>query len=246
MKNKFNLLLLTTVSVLFSSSLLAEGFNDNYIQLGYTSSDYKHVDKITTVSGSVEFGNNYLLSGSYSYEKGDWNDPGEYETLTTKKTLIGVDKYFPLNSTTDITSSLTFDKWKLTKTCTLTAGTDCSDSYSDGKVSYIDVSTASIGIKNLTASGIEISLKNSWGRLRATSNYYYYNPSIGIRHISESGLESSAEYSKISEFGSNPIQSRLEIGLIKHINKNFAIGGRFLSVKEPDWTENGIFVRRSF
>jgi hypothetical protein len=214
--------------------------------LGYTSSDYKHVDKITNISGSVEFGNNYSIWGDYFNETGDWNDPGEYETLTTKKISIGVGKSFPLSSTIDITSSLMFDEWELKRTCTLTAGTDCSDTYRDGKVSYIDVSTASIGIKNLTASGIEISLKNSWGRLRATSNYYYYNPSIGIRHISESGLESSAEYSKISEFGSNPIQSRLEIGLIKHINKNFAIGGRFLSVKEPDWTENGIFVRRSF
>ena len=38
----------------------------------------------------------------------------------------------------------------------------------------------------------------------------------------------------------------MKVELMKHINKNFAIGGRFLSVKEPDWTEKGVFVRRSF
>ena len=239
-------LLLLFLIPFLSTPLLAEGFNDNYLQLGYTSSSYKHADKITNIKGSAEFGNNYSIWGDYFYETGDWNDPGEYETLTAKKLLIGIGKSFPLSSSTDITSSLTFDKWKHTKTCTLTAGTDCSDSYRDGKVSYIDISQASIGIKNLTASGIELSLKNSWVRLRSPTKYYFFWPSIGARYISESGLESSFEYSKLSKFGSNPIQSRLELELIKHINENFAVGGRVLFVRDPDWTENGIFVRRSF
>lgn len=27
----------------------------------------------------------------------------------------------------------------------------------------------------------------------------------------------------------------MKVELMKHINKNFAIGGRILSVREPDW-----------
>ena len=58
MKNKFNLLLFTTVSVLFSSSLLAEGFNDNYFSVGYLdSSDGKKINRKGATSGSLDGGN---------------------------------------------------------------------------------------------------------------------------------------------------------------------------------------------
>ena len=234
------ILLILSITFL-STQLFAEGFNDNYIQLGYSTSDYKHVDKITTVSGSVEFGNNYLLSGSYSYETGDWNDPGEYETQTAKMIEIDVDKYFPLNSTTDITSSLSYYDWDTTGT-TKSLTTNITTSRTPFKA---DFSLISIGIRSLTAAGFEISLKNTWGRYRNPTKYSYYVPSIKVRNISDSGLESSFEYSKTSEI-LNIRQSRLELKLIKPINKNFAIGGRFLSVKQPDWTEKGVFVRRSF
>jgi hypothetical protein len=237
------ILLILSITFL-STQLFAEGFNDNYIQLGYSTSDYKHVDKITNIKGSAEFGNNYSIWGDYFYETGDWDDPGEYETLIYNKLLIGIGKSFPISDKTNITSSLILDRWNNKQTRQATGSSLITNSSFK-----LNVTEISLGIKNLIAPRTELSLKNNWGRLKSTSDssrYYYYRPKIGIRHISESGIESSAEYFKVSKFGSNPIQSRLEIGLIKHINKNFAIGGRFLSVKQPDWTENGIFVRRSF
>ena len=238
------ILLILSITFL-STQLFAEGFNDNYIQLGYSTSDYKHVDKITNIKGSAEFGNNYSIWGDYFYETGDWDDPGEYETLIYNKLLIGIGKSFPISDKTNITSSLILDRWNNKQTRQATGSSLITNSSFK-----LNVTEISLGIKNLIAPRTELSLKNNWGTLKTTSSsstrYYYYSPKIGIRHISESGLESSAEYFKVSKFGSNPIQSRLEIGLIKHINKNFAIGGRFLSVKQPDWTENGIFVRRSF
>ena len=36
---------LMTVPMLFSSNILAEGFNDNYLQVGYSTSNYKFVDE---------------------------------------------------------------------------------------------------------------------------------------------------------------------------------------------------------
>ena len=245
-------LLLLFLIPFLSTPLLAEGFNDNYLQLGYTSSDYKHADKITNIKGSAEFGNYYSIWGDYFYETGDWNDPQEYETLTYDKLLIGVGKSFPLNSSTDITSSLSYEDWDQKQICkakdhiTYADGYDCTHSYTNGGVVKADFSHTSIGIRNLTASGFEISLKNTWSRLRGTgvTNSDYYTPSIGVRNISDSGLESSFKYS-IDK--SVPVKSsQIEFELIKHINKNFAIGGSIVSHKKADWTENGIFVRRSF
>ena len=223
------------------------------MQVGYSTNNYKHTDKVVNIKGSAEFGNNYSVWGEYFYEKGDWNDPQEYETLKYDKLLIGFGKSFPVSSSVDITSSFSYDKWNSKKTTEFTA-----KSISNGVTTYTttltnssykyNLSEFSIGIKNLSTSGIEFHIKNNWGRLRGSSvtSSSYYIPSIAIRHISESGIESSAKYLKVKKLGGNPSQSRLELGLIKHINKSFAIGGKLTSSKSPDWTETGIFVRRSF
>ena len=108
-------LLLLFLIPFLSTPILAEGFNDNYLQLGYSTSDYKHTDKITNISGSAEFGNNYSIWGGYFYETGDWNDPQEYETLKYDKLLIGFGKSFPVSSSADITSSFSYDKWNSKK-----------------------------------------------------------------------------------------------------------------------------------
>ena len=65
-----------------------------------------------------------------------------------------------------------------------------------------------------------------------------------FRNISETGIESSFKYSTYKT--NNTRSSQLEIELIKHMNKTFAIGANFISNKKPDWTETGVFVRRSF
>ena len=83
-----NKLILIFLIPFLSTPLLAEGFNDNYFQVGYSTSNYKFTDTMTSVSGSAEVGNNYSISGEYFYEKGDWNDPGEYETSKKKRTIF--------------------------------------------------------------------------------------------------------------------------------------------------------------
>ena len=50
---------LISLPILFSSNILAEGFNDNYFQVGYSTSNYKFVDEIMDIEGSVEIGNNF-------------------------------------------------------------------------------------------------------------------------------------------------------------------------------------------
>tara|TARA_B110000238_G_scaffold193757_1_gene230663 strand:+ start:82 stop:804 length:723 start_codon:yes stop_codon:yes gene_type:complete len=239
--NKFITLALTGLSFIFSSSVLAEGFNDNYLQVGYSTNDYKHSDKITHVSGSAELGDNYLISGSYDYETGDWSDPGEYETQTAKKMSIGIEGYFPVSSSTDISSSIGLENWDITSTTkVLATSVTTNKAPFEGKFTHIG-----IGFRNLTSNNVEISFKNTWTKYKNPTVYYYYKPSIKIRHISANGIESSIDYSKTNEI-LNLRQSRLELRLIKHINESFSIGGRLSIVKDPKWTETGIFVRRSF
>jgi hypothetical protein len=208
MKKLFLLLILSFLS----TPLLAEGFNDNYIEFGYSTSNYKFIDNITKVSGSTEFGDGFSIFGSYFYEKGDWKDPGETEIRKADNMSIGIGKSFSIDSNTDITSSLSYVDYEAKQTCTKDTGVDCTSSYSDGGVTKSNYYTASIGIRNLSDSGIELSLKYSiWraGKLKAKQN-------------------------------------EIELGLMKHINDNFAIGASVLNHNKPDWTEYGIFVRRSF
>jgi hypothetical protein len=251
MKYKFNLLvfIITTYFVLPTNVLALsidnqfKGFNGNYLQLGYSTSNYKHTDKITNISGSVDLDNNYSISGGYSYLTGDWNDPGEYETQTVKKISIGVGKYFPLNSTTDITSSLMYKDWDITGTSASTT----TNYITNRKPFDLSLYNASIGIRTLTAADIELSLQNTWSRLKSSENFKlnYYTPSVGVRNISDSGLELGLKY---TWFKGDIAINQIGFELLQHINESIAIGGRFLSQNgsNADLNERGIFVRRYF
>ncbi len=211
--NKNIALVSASLSLLFSSSTIAEGFNDNYLQLGYSTSNYKFIDSTTSVSGSAELGNNFSILGSYAYKEGEWKDPGETEKLKVDGYSFGVGKSFNIYSNTDITSSLMRVDYKTKQTCTKDNGVDCTSSYSDG----------------------------------GTTKSNYYTASIGIINLSESGLEASLKYTAWRAGKLKPKSNEIELGLMKHINKNFAIGGSVLShTNNEDWTEYGIFVRRSF
>ena len=223
-KNKFNLLILTAISLFFSTSVLADGFNDNYLQLSYSTSDYKFIDKITTFTGSAEFVNNYSILGSYTYEEGDWNDPGEYEKLKVDLYSFGIGKAFELNSNTDITSSLMYVDYDTKQTCTKDSGVDCTSSYSDGGVSTSNYYKASIGVRRLVASDVEIDLKYTiWrgGSLKPKSNELL----VGLmKNITKYGYKWSSKESS-----------------------DYSIGGSMLLHKNSeDWTEYGIFVRKNF
>ena len=85
---------LISLPMLFSLNISAEGFNDNYFQAGYSTSNYKFVDKIMDIKGSVEIGNDFSILGRYARETGDWRDPGEYETSTYTSMIIGIGKIF--------------------------------------------------------------------------------------------------------------------------------------------------------
>ena len=205
---------LMTIPMLFSSNILAEGFNDNYLQIGYATSDYKFVDEIMDLKGSVEIGNNFSILGSYIRETGDWSDPGEYETSTYTKTSFGIGKSFELDSNTQITSSLSFIDYDLKQTRKANSSSTTTNS---------------------------------------SSKTDYYAARVGVRNISESGIESSLEFSRLGGGKSVSYANDIELMVIKHFSETLAIGGRMLrrddkpaSSYDSDFTETGFFVRRSF
>ena len=205
---------LISLPMLFSSNISAQGFNDNYFQVGYSTSNYKFVDEIMDLKGSVEIGNDFSILGRYARETGDWRDPGEYETSTYTGTTIGIGKTFEVDTNTDITSSLSYLDYDLKQTRKADGSTTTTNSSSK-----TDTYILSLGVRNLSDSGIQTNLKiNIWraGKLKSKSN-------------------------------------EIELEVIKHFTETLAIGGRVLrhdakpaSSYKSDWTETGIFVRRSF
>ena len=205
---------LISLPMLFSSNISAEGFNDNYLQVGYSTNNFKFVDEIMELKGSIEIGNDFSILGRYARETGDWRDPGEYETSTYTRTRIGIGKTFEVDTNTDITSSLSYLDYDIKKTrqangsSTITNTSSKTDSY-----------FASVGVRNLSDSGIQTNLKlNFWRGGKAKSKAY-----------------------------------EIELEVMKHFTETLAIGGRVLrhdakpaSSYKSDWTETGIFVRRSF
>ena len=207
---------LINLAILFSSNILAEGFNDNYLQLSYSSNTDKFVQKYTNIEGSVEVGNDFTIIGNYVYSEGDWKDPGESESVKIDSYIFGVGKSFSLDSNTEITSSLFRYIYSALSKCTTDAGVDCTSSYSENPYK---------------------------------SNFYI--ATIGIRNLSDSGLEASLNYSIWRGGKLKPHAYHIELEIMKHINENFAIGGRLADLNHTknsytDWTETGIFVRRSF
>ena len=173
---------LTIISslILIGTQLSADGFNDNYLQVGYTSSNYKFVDEIMDIKGSVEIGNGFSIIGRYTRETGDWYDPGEYETSTYTGIRVGIGKAFHLNDNTDITTSISYLDYDLKQTQKYNSSSTITNTSSktDG---YI----ASVGIRNMSANDFETSLQiNSWfgGKLKSKSNEIEFSV---IKHLND-------------------------------------------------------------
>ena len=205
---------LISLPMLFSSNISAEGFNDNYLQVGYSTNNFKFVDEIMELKGSIEIGNDFSILGRYARETGDWRDPGEYETSTYTITIIGIGKTFEVGTNTSLTSSFSYYDLDLKQTrqadgsSTITNTSSKTDSY-----------FASVGVRNLSDSGIQTNLKlNFWrgGKVKLKSN--------------EIELEVMKHFTDNLAIGGRVMRYDARQGM-SHLAK---------------WTETGIFVRRSF
>lgn len=154
--------------MLTGTQLSADGFNDNYLQVGYASSNYKFVNEIMDIKGSFEIGKGFSIIGRYARDTGDWYDPGEYETSKYTGIKLGIGKAFTLNDNTDITTSISYLDYDLKQTQKYNSSSNTTNTSSKTD-SYI----ASVGIRNMSSNNFETSLQiNSWrgGKLKSKSN----------------------------------------------------------------------------
>ena len=84
--NKNLAFLLIIISLTFSSNILAEGFNDNYLQIGLIQDRPSH--QTFNIKGSVDVVDNYSLIGAYSRKK----------SSSHSNFSIGVGKNFDLHA----------------------------------------------------------------------------------------------------------------------------------------------------
>ncbi|MDA9242855.1 hypothetical protein N9P26_02180 [Amylibacter sp.] len=201
---------LTTIStiILMGTQLSADGFNDNYLQVGYTSSNFKFVDEIMDIKGSVELGNGFSIIGRYGRETGEWSDPGEYETSTYSGYRIGIGKAYRLNGNTEITSSISYldytfkqtikPNWRSTTTSRPTTKAD----------SYI----GSVGVRNMSPNNFETNLQiNAFrgGKMKSKSNEVelsvikHFNDKLGfgLRVLHHDAAPAVSYKSDFTEYG---------------------------------------------
>ena len=162
---------LITIStlILIGTQLSADGFNDNYLQVGYTSSNFKFVDEIMDIKGSLEIGNGFSIIGRYGRETGEWSDPGEYETSTYSGYRVGIGKAYSLNVNTDITSSISYFDYTYKQTIKPNWSSTTTSRPTTKADSYI----ASVGVRNMSLNNFETNLQiNAYrgGKLKSKSN----------------------------------------------------------------------------
>ena len=201
---------LTTISalILIGTQLSADGFNDNYLQVGYSSSNFKFVDEIMDIKGSVGIGNGFSIIGRYGRETGEWSDPGEYETSTYSGYRVGIGKAYSFNGNTDITSSISYldytfkqtikPNWRSTTTSRPTTKAD----------SYI----GSVGVRNMSPNNFETNLQiNAFrgGKMKSKSNEVelsvikHFNDKLGfgLRVLHHDAAPAASYKSDFTEYG---------------------------------------------
>ena len=201
---------LITIStlILIGTQLSADGFNDNYLQVGYTSSNFKFVDEIMDIKGSLEIGNGFSIIGRYGRETGEWSDHGEYETSTYSGYRVGIGKAYSFNGNTDITSSISYldytfkqtikPNWRSTTTSRPTTKAD----------SYI----GSVGVRNMSPNNFETNLQiNAFrgGKMKSKSNEVelsvikHFNDKLGfgLRVLHHDSAPAASYKSDFTEYG---------------------------------------------
>ena len=201
---------LITIStlILIGTQLSADGFNDNYLQVGYTSSNFKFVDEIMDIKGSLEIGNGFSIIGRYGRETGEWSDPGEYETSTYSGYRVGIGKAYSFNGNTDITSSISY----LDYTFKQTIKPNWSSTTTSRPTTKADSYIGSVGVRNMSPNNFETNLQiNAFrgGKMKSKSNEVelsvikHFNDKLGfgLRVLHHDAAPAASYKSDFTEYG---------------------------------------------
>lgn len=251
--NRYLASLTITLSLLFSSNALSEGFNDNYLKFGYGMNGFSplyselrgeiaknpqspndpdaissatkknYAESVIDLEGSIDMGNNFSVIGSYSREKGNWTDGVGHQNNWIRDW-----KYRSSEFSVGIGKNYDLHP----------------KNYGNILLTYTQLtSSLSLGKNSSKLEGLRTSVPNDlWNNISKSKKLT--NFSVGVRTISNFDIEWAAKYNRVT--GKNmPTDHQIEVEASKHIEKNIALGAAFTTHKYGD-SKMGFFVRASF
>ena len=249
--NKSLVSLSITLSLLFSSNALSEGFNDNYLKFGYgvngfsplhsqlrnaienswggfynpdesTSATKEHyAEKVMDIKGSIDIGNNYSVIGSYAREEGNWTDGVGHVNHWIRDW-----KY--RSSEFSVGMGKNFDLHP--------------QNFGNILLTYTQLTTSLMYGKNKSKLEGDRGFPYLWNNISQSKNLA--NFSLGVRTISNFDIEWAAKYNRVS--GKNmKVDHQIEVEATKNIANNFALGAAVTTHRYGD-AKMGLFVKASF
>ena len=258
--NRYLASLPITLSLLFSSNALSEGFNDNYLKFGYGMNGFSPL--YSELRGEI----------AKNVGNGTLNDPDAISSATKKnyaESVFDIEGSIDIGNNFSVIGSYAREKGDWTdgvghQNHWIRDWKYRSGEFSVGIGKNYDLHPQNYGNILLTYTQLTSSLsfgKNSsklesrrhdfddvalleglWNNISKTKKLT--NFSVGVRTISNFDIEWAAKYNRVS--GKDmPTDHQFEVEASKYVEKNIALGAAFTTHKYGD-AKMGFFVRASF
>ena len=253
--NRYLASLPITLSLLFSSNALSEGFNDNYLKFGYGVNGFSPL--YSELRGEI----------AKNVGNGTLNDPDAISSATKKnyaESVIDVEGSIDIGNNFSVIGSYAREKGDWTdgvghQNFWIRDFKYRSSEFSVGMGKNFDLHPQNFGNILLTYTQLTTSLmygKNTsklesvrrfagnrlWNNISQSKNLA--NFSLGVRTISNFDIEWAAKYNRVS--GKNmKVDHQIEVEATKNIANNFALGAAVTTHRYGD-AKMGLFVKASF
>ena len=253
--NRYLASLPITLSLLFSSNALSEGFNDNYLKFGYGMNGFSPL--YSELRGEI----------AKNVGNGTLNDPDAISSATKKnyaESVIDVEGSIDIGNNFSVIGSYEREKGDWTdgvghQSFWIRDWKYRSSEFSVGLGKNYDLHPQNFGNILLTYTQLTSSLsfgKNTskleglrtavpadlWNNISKSKKLT--NFSVGVRTISNFDIEWAAKYNRVT--GKNmPTDHQIKVEASKYVEKNIALGAAFTTHKYGD-AKMGFFVRASF
>ena len=257
--NRYLASLPITLSLLFSSNALSEGFNDNYLKFGYGMNGFSPL--YSELRGEIAKNASPLTGPNGN------NDPDAISSATKKnyaESVIDVEGSIDIGNNFSVIGSYEREKgdwtdgvghqsfwirdWKY-RSSELFVGMGKNvdlhpQNFGNILLTYTQLTTSLMYGKNTSKleSVRRFAGNRLWNNISQSKNLA--NFSLGVRTISNFDIEWAAKYNRVS--GKNmKVDHQIEVEATKNIANNLALGAAFTTHKYGD-AKMGFFVRASF
>ena len=254
--NKSLVSLSITLSLLFSSNVLSEGFNDNYLKFGSGVNGFSplHSQLRDEIAKNASF-----LTGNGN------NDPDAISNATKEhyaEKVMDIKGSIDIGNNYSVIGSYTREKgnwtdgdddpshwirdWKY-RSSELFVGMGKNvdlhpQNFGNILLTYTQLTTSLMYGKNKSKLEGDRGFPYLWNNISQSKNLA--NFSLGVRTISNFDIEWAAKYNRVS--GKNmKVDHQIEVEATKNIANNFALGAAVTTHRYGD-AKMGLFVKASF